>query len=82
MALMGVYAVFGFSYNVLMSVIANIVLKQDVAGYGMMMGATGAGACVGALFPRHHRGSYSQRTRAALRRIINFRLAHRFQLQP
>lgn len=50
MALMGVYAIFGFSYNVLMSVIANIVLKQDVSGYGMLMGSTGAGACIGALF--------------------------------
>jgi len=50
MALMGVYAIFGFSYNVLMSVIANIVLKQDSSGYGMLLGATGLGACVGALF--------------------------------
>ncbi len=50
MALMAVYAIFGFSYNVLLSVIDHVVLKHDVAGYGMMMGSTGAGACVGALF--------------------------------
>ncbi len=50
MALMGFYAIFGFSYNVLMSVIANIVLKRDVAGYGMLMGSTGVGALIGAIF--------------------------------
>ena len=50
LGLMAVYAVFGFSYAVLTSVIAKQVLGQDAAGYGMLMGATGAGACIGAVF--------------------------------
>jgi len=50
MIIMAVITIFGFSHAVLISVIAVQVLKQDSAGYGMLMGAAGIGACVGAIF--------------------------------
>lgn len=50
MILMAIYSVFGFSYAVLMPVIANQVLHQTESGYGIMLGATGTGAFIGAVF--------------------------------
>ena len=50
MLLMAIYSVFGFSYGVLMPVIANQVLKQSEHGFGFLMAATGAGAFIGSIF--------------------------------
>lgn len=50
MLVMAIYSVFGFSYGVLMPVIANQVLKQTERGFGFLMAATGAGAFIGSVF--------------------------------
>ena len=47
---MAVFSVFGFSYAVLMSVIATQLLKQGAAGYGALMSASGVGAFLGAIY--------------------------------
>lgn len=47
--MMAVYSVFGFSYVVLMSVIAQQVLGQNAGGYGLLMSASGIGAFIGAI---------------------------------
>lgn len=50
MIIMAAVSIFGFSYAVLMSVIAVQVFRQDSSGYGVLMGAGGIGACIGAIF--------------------------------
>jgi len=50
MVMMAVYSIFGFSYPVLMSVIAVQVLGKNAAGFGMLMASTGIGAFIGAVF--------------------------------
>jgi MFS family permease len=44
-----VLSIFGFSYAVLMPVIAIHILGLDAGGYGWLMGAAGAGAFIGAV---------------------------------
>ena len=42
------FSIFGFSYAVLMPVVAKHVLHQNAGGYGWLMGAAGLGATIGA----------------------------------
>lgn len=49
MILMAVYSVFGFSYAVLLSVIAQQVFHRGPREYGYLLGATGVGAFIGAV---------------------------------
>jgi MFS family permease len=48
-AAVGVFAVFGGSYGVLMPVFARDILHSGATGYGLLLSAAGAGALVGAL---------------------------------
>jgi len=48
--IMAIYSVFGFSYAVLMPIFADQILRRAVTGYGWLIGATGLGAFVGAVF--------------------------------
>ena len=50
MVIMAVYSIFGFSYAVLLSVVANQVLGQQAAGYGYLLTAGGVGAFIGAIY--------------------------------
>lgn len=50
LVMMAVYSIFGFSYAVLMSVIATQTLQQGAAGYGALMSASGVGAFIGAIW--------------------------------
>jgi len=49
LVMMAIFSVFGFSYAVLLSVVAVQVLGLDSSGYGWLMTASGVGATVGAL---------------------------------
>jgi MFS family permease len=49
LVLMAIYTVFGFSYIVLMPVIANQVLHRGAQGYGLLLSCGGLGALAGAL---------------------------------
>jgi MFS family permease len=54
--LMGVVSFMGLSYSVLMPVFADHVLHGGARGLGILMGATGAGALLGALMLAFHSG--------------------------
>lgn len=49
MVIMGVYSIFGFSYAVLMPVMAKSALKLNESGYGLLMSVAGVGALISAL---------------------------------
>ncbi len=48
-ALFAVVGIFGWSYSVLMPAFAHDVLHLEERGYGLLLGATGVGALIGAL---------------------------------
>lgn len=47
--LLGLISLVGLPYTILMPAFADRVLKQDAGGFGLLMGASGAGALAGAL---------------------------------
>ncbi len=49
LALLAVFSIFGFSYAVLLSVIAHQTLGQGARGFGILMSAGGGGAFAGAV---------------------------------
>lgn len=49
MTIMGIYSIFGFSYAVLMPVMAKTVIKLEESGYGLLMSVAGIGALSSAL---------------------------------
>ena len=48
-AMLGVFAIFGWSYNVLLPVFARDILHSGARGYGYLLTSTGIGALIGAL---------------------------------
>jgi len=64
MSLFAIVGVFGWSYSVLMPAFAQDVLHLDSQGYGLLLGASGVGALIGALTTAAFGTNFSPRTLA------------------